>query len=179
MKDTEIFSGSDPEVTFTRRKLEENALALAKKPSVTGEGEEIESFIAFTSCGVKFLIEAGKIIEVVRFREVVPLPGMEKKLVGIYNFRGTVTGVFSVDVLVNEADQPSSDPHYILICSNGGVIFALACDEIEGIENRALAGLRKDEGSGILKNIFSGVFPDSARLLDMDRLTGDGILKIS
>jgi len=179
MKDTEIFSDSDPDEVISRRKLEENALALARKPAVAGAGEEIGAFIAFTSGGVRFLIEAGKIIEVVRFREVVPLPGMDKKLVGIYNFRGTVTGVFSVDVLISEADNPSPDPHYILICSNGGVVFALACDEINGIENRTLAGLSKDEGSGILKNIFSGVFPDSARLLDMDRLTSDGILVIS
>lgn len=179
MKDTEIYSGSDPDEVISRRKLEENALALAKKPVMARPGEEIESFIAFTTGGVKILVEAGKIIEVVRFREVVPLPGMDKKLVGIYNFRGTVTGVFSVDVLISEADQPSPDPHYILICSNGGVVFALACDEIDGIENRALAELSKDEGPGILKNIFSGVFPDSARLLDMDRLTGDGILEIS
>ncbi len=175
----ETFSDSEFKKIIESRKLEENAIALARKSvKQTPEGE-IKAFIAFSSGDHKYLVDADHVIEVVRYREVVQLPGLDPKLEGIYNFRGTVTGVYSVRFVFGEEGGTPAEPRYLLLCSHSGINFALACEDITGIENRQLSELKIDEGSEILKNIFGGVFPDSTRLLDVGKLISDRILEIS
>lgn len=175
----ETFSDFDQVESIKTRKLEENAITLAKTSSRQVPEGEMRAYVVFSSGSGKFLIDADHVIEVVRYREVVQLPGIDRKLDGIYNFRGAVTGVYSARHLLGEEGSPPAEPRYLLICSNSGVNFALACDDIAGIENRLIVEMKTDEGAEILKNIFAGVFPDSARLLDVEKLMGDRILVIS
>ncbi len=175
----ETFSDSEIEKIVKLRKLEENAIALARKSQRQTPEGEIKAFIAFSSGTNRYLVDADHVIEVVKYREVVQLPGIDRKLDGVYNFRGTVTGVYSVKFLLGEEDSNPGEPRYLLICNYSGINFALACEDITGIESRQLSQLKIDESSDILKNIFSGVFSDSARLLDVGKLISDRILKIS
>lgn len=174
----EIYSSFNMTPDQIKKILDERAdrLALVRQPG-SGNAEKRE-YLSFICGGDSFLIQSEYVDEVVRYKEVTALPGVDKKLAGIFNFRGSILGVYDGEKLLNGKNGDSASNHYIIICSFGKVQFAISCEEITGIQNRSVADLLENSSNELLPPIITGVFDDSARCINFEKLVKDESLKI-
>jgi chemotaxis signal transduction protein len=160
------------------RILQERANKLAQIKSVESGVSETLEFIAFSISAQKFLLKSDVVIEVVHFKDFARLPGVSKKLAGVYNFRGIVIGVFKGEELLGVKTDVKSNERFLIICGNNTVHLAITCEEVTGFERRDVSSLMNSTSLEILAPIFSGIFQDSARLINFERLIKDDSLNI-
>jgi len=103
---------------------------------------------------------------------------VDEKLAGIYNFRGYVIGVFCSNKVFELKRDVVVPKKYLLICNYENINFAIACEDVAGIEHRDVESLLQGENKQLLPAFFSGVFEDSARCVDIEKLITNDILKI-
>lgn len=177
--DSEIFSSFDMSSDYEKRILDERADKMALVSNIDLGHSEKGEYLSFISGGNCFLLETGYIVEVVRYKEVTPLPGVDGKLAGIFNFRGAILGVYDGEKLLNHISVDGTHNRFIIVCRLGNIQFAISCEEITGIQKRSLSDLLENNRSDLLPSIILGVFSDSARCIDFEKLVKDESLKIS
>lgn len=166
------------EEEIRRKTLLGNAERLAQLPKSSEAGKNLDAFVAFFVAGEKLLISADNVVEVIKYRDVTLLPGVDDKLAGIYNFRGSVIGVFNSDRIFGIDSVSRALHRYLLICSCSDIYFAIVCEDVGGIEHRDPESIMGGESHTLLPVIFSGIFQDSARCVDIDKLMENDILRI-
>ncbi len=176
--DSEIFSNSDMTSDNRKKILDERADKLALVKQIDSGHAEMKEYLSFICGGDSFLLQSEYVDEVVRYKEVTSLPGVDRKLSGIFNFRGSILGVYDGEKLLNGKNGESVSNHYIIVCSLGKVQFAISCEEITGIQHRSLSDLLENSSNELLPSIIMGVFDDSARCIDFEKLVKDESLKI-
>lgn len=158
--------------------LDERANKLAMVNRVEFGQSEKREYLSFRSGGESYLLSSEYVVEVVRYKDVTSLPGVDRKLAGIFNFRGSILGVYDGERLFNGKNGETVSNHYIIVCALGSVQFAISCEEIMGIQYRSLSDLLENSSDELLPSIIKGVFDDSARCIDFEKLVKDESLKI-
>ncbi len=176
--DSEIFLSSDMTTDNRKKILDERAARLALVKQIDKGQAEKREYLSFICGGYSFLLQSEYVDEVIRYKEVTSLPGVDKKLAGIFNFRGSILGVYDGENLLNGKNFETTSKHYIIVCSLGNIQFAISCEEITGIQQRSLSDLLENGSNELLPSIVMGVFDDSTRYIDFEKLVNDESLKI-
>lgn len=176
--DSGTFSSFKMNADQTKKILDARAAKLAVVRRAESSNSEKREYLSFVCGGFSFLLQSEYVDEVIRYKEVTSLPGVDKKLAGIFNFRGSILGVYDGGYLLNGKNDETTSKHYIIVCSLKNIQFAISCEEITGIQNRSLSDLLENSSNELLPSIIMGVFDDSARCIDFEKLVKDESLKI-
>ncbi|MBK7868744.1 MAG: chemotaxis protein CheW [Ignavibacteriales bacterium] len=176
--DSEISLSSKMTTDHRKKILDERANKLAIVNRVEFGQSEKREFLSFSSGGEHYLLSSEYVVEVVRYKEVTMLPGVDRKLAGIFSFRGSILGAYDGEKLLNGKNGEKVANHSIIVCALGSVQFAISCEEITGIQYRSLSDLLENSSDELLPSIIKGVFDDSARCIDFEKLVKDESLKI-
>jgi chemotaxis signal transduction protein len=159
--------------------LDERAVKLSAVHKGETEHTHSDEFLSFKAGEFDYLLSAEYVVEVIKYKDVAPLPGVDRKLIGVFNFRGSILGIFEGEMLLNGTSSTISANNYIIVCGLGAILFAISCNEINGIQKRNLSELLENNSNDLLPSIITGVFADSARCIEFEKLITDASLKIS
>jgi purine-binding chemotaxis protein CheW len=151
-----------------RRLLERRARELAlREPEPQGPVEPLD-VVGFTLGGARYAVPVNCVQGVVPLREVTRVPCTPACILGIVNHRGRILAVVDFRELPETAGQASLEPRWLLAVESGGIGFALAADEVEGICTVGAETLRPaPSGPGTL---VRGVLEDLVALLDVEAI---------
>lgn len=165
--------GSSPEEV--RRILGERAAALARPEGEQAAPAEALDLVAFHLAGERYGLEAARVLEVVPWRGLTPVPGLPPVHLGVVNNRGRILPVLDLRRLLGLAGHDLSEAGKVIAVEGAGMAFGLYADGVIGVlrvDARALApppaSLPRAE-LGLLR----GITEDLVTVLDAEALARD------
>jgi purine-binding chemotaxis protein CheW len=156
-----------------RSVMEARALQLARQPVTPASRAGGPEVAVFALGPERYAIDASLVLEVLRSREVTPVPGATQAVAGLVNRRGSVLTVIDVRVLLEvEATGQASD---ILVVATPRVELGLLVTEVIGIRQmqgedvQSAARLAHFRGT----NYVRGVTADAVIVLEGEALIDD------
>lgn len=98
-----------------KRKKHSDDLSKGRK-----EGEE--QIVVFKLGGEDYGIEINQVREIIRKREITPVPRQPPYVEGVINVRGTIIPVVNLKKRFGLAGDPSTQPHTIIVESGDGLV---------------------------------------------------------
>ncbi len=145
------------------RILQERAAAVARaREEGRVEGMPV---LAFKVGGERYAVEVGTVFQVVDAAGLTPLPATPAWVLGAILARTRVVPVIDLRALLGLQGGGMSDLSKVVVLEDGGELFGLAVEELEGridLEREALA--TSSDGP------FSWIAPDRLAVLDLSRL---------
>lgn len=163
-------AGETPE--RRRAIFEARARAIARVPAAPAAGAVLE-IVRFTLAGEMYAIETAVVREVLKPRDVTPLPGTPAVLAGIANLRGQIVAVFDLARLFHLNGPPAERPR-VIILGQERIEFGIRADVVHDVARVAIDAVQEPPASlaGPLRAVLRGVCPDGTALLD-----GPAVLK--
>lgn len=157
------------------RILQDRARALAKPleaPAAPGETLEL---LVFGLAGERYGVAAARVLEVIRLRELVPVPCTPPVVLGVVNHRGRVLAVLDVRRLSDPAAHAPSKASHAVIVEAAAMTFGIASDAVEGLVGVGAheVGPRPASLADVRQAFVHGVTADMVAVLDLEALTRD------
>lgn len=92
------------------------------KTQAPGRKEEEEQIVVFKLGGEEYGIEINEVREIIRKREITPVPRQPDYVEGVINVRGTIIPVINLKKRFGLPDDPSTQPHTIIVESGEGLV---------------------------------------------------------
>jgi len=87
-----------------------------------GHKEGEEQIVVFKLGGEDYGIEINQVREIIRKREITPVPRQPDYVEGVINVRGTIIPVINLKKRFGLPDDPSTQPHTIIVESGEGLV---------------------------------------------------------
>lgn len=152
--------------------LKERARLLAVKDKVAEDrGEQID-ILEFMLAEERYAIDSTCVSEVIRIKELTPLPCTPAFILGIINVRGEILSVIDIKKFFNLQDKGITNLNRVIIVKYNGIELGILTDEI--IENSTidLDSLQSQITSvtEVPENFIVGVSKDRLIVLDIRQL---------
>lgn len=164
--------------------LEQRARALARVPPATPDAAEMWPVVLFTLAGEgggeRYAIGADCVREVLRVKEVTPVPGTPSWLLGLANLRGQMLAIFDPQQLFELPAPNSAEPMWVLVLGENQAEFGIRAEAVLGVVSlRKEAVLpRPDTLTGMAADYARGITADALILLEGQVLLRDPRLTI-
>lgn len=158
----------EAEILLTRAK----ELAKSKeKINQTGNLEIIEFMLA----GENYGIESIYVKEVTQLKNLTPLPGTPRFIMGIINHRGIIISVIDIKKLFDLPDNKITELNRTLILEHKELIFGILADAIVGVRTISKQNMQRTlptlKGTG--EEFLLGITNDRTIILDAHKLLND------
>ena len=157
--------------------LRERARRLARPLDSTEAGEDRSDVATFDLVNEHYAIEARYVLEVIRLRDLTPLPRSPVFLLGLSNVRGTVLAIYDLRPLLGIEVRGLSDLTRIVVLGHDAPDMGILADAVHEVVALPLARLRPaprpaESGNRYIRGVFDNrlIVLDGARLLDDERL---------
>lgn len=152
--------------------LKERARLLAVKDKVTEDrGEQID-ILEFMLAEEVYAIDSTCVSEVIRIKELTPLPCTPAFILGIINVRGEILSVIDIKKFFNLQDKGITNLNRVIIVKYNGIELGILADEIVGNSTIDLDSLQSQITSvtEVPENFIVGVSKDRLIVLDIRQL---------
>jgi purine-binding chemotaxis protein CheW len=128
--------------------------------------------VVFVLAQERYGIETRWIREVVMLRELTPLPGAPRCVLGISNVRGRVLPILDVKRLFDLPDKGLGDLNKVFIIQKGGSILGILADQVEGLSSVKTRDIQASLPTltGIRQEFLKGVTRDRLIILDAEKI---------
>lgn len=161
--------------TDSQRILSERAKALAKplEPQ-KADGATLE-LLEFGLAKERYALETRHIVEVQPLRDLTPLPGTPRFLLGIVNVRGRIVPVLDLKKFFELPEQGLTDLHRVILVRGDDIELGVLADVTRGVVDVPLASLQPSLPTltGIRAQYLMGVTQERVVVLDFDRILSD------
>jgi purine-binding chemotaxis protein CheW len=148
--------------------LQERARAAARVPAPTPLAGALLEVLRFTLAGEEYALETIYIREVLRPREITPLPGTPEFLAGIANLRGQIVAIFDVRRFFNPATPPAAELARVIVLGRERIEFGMLADAVHEVALLPIEQVKEPPGSvsGIAREYLRGVTAEALSVLD-------------
>ena len=153
--------------------LRARAEALAREPESSDKPHELLEVVSYLLGREKYGVESRFVREVCPLKEMTPLPGTPRFVLGIVNLRGQVLSVIDIRRLFDLPEEGLSDLDRIIVLQDNAMEFGILANAILGVVQVSpnelqpslptLTGIREEYLKGITRERM--VILDGARLL--------------
>jgi purine-binding chemotaxis protein CheW len=160
--------------------LQERARTAARVPAPTPQAGALLEVLRFTLAGELYALETTYIREVLRPREITPLPGTPDFLAGIANLRGQIVAIFDLRRFFNLATPAGAELARVIVLGQERVEFGMLADAVHGVDLLPIEHVKEPPGSvsGIAREYLRGVTANALSVLDGAVLLKDTRLTI-
>ncbi len=139
--------------------------AAAQAPQRAPAAAEV---LRFTLAGEEYALETTWIREVLRSREITPLPGTPDFLAGIANLRGQIVAIFDLRRFFNLATPAGAEVARVIVLGQERVEFGMLADAVHEVALLPIEQVKEPPGSvtGIAREYLRGVTADALSVLD-------------
>ncbi|NOX35146.1 MAG: purine-binding chemotaxis protein CheW [Deltaproteobacteria bacterium] len=155
--------------------LASRARALAiEEQTVTWAGHGFEA-VVFSLSGERYGLDLIHVKEVVRVRQVTPMPGLPGFVAGITNVRGKIFSVIDLKFFFGLPGQDHFEHAWLVILGSKEMEFGILVDEIIGTRSiRAdMIHTSMTTLTGIREKYLKGVTRDAVAILDGAKILSD------
>lgn len=148
--------------------LKERALKLQTEADATDDNTNCIDTLEFMLSDEKYAIDSTYVSEVVKIKDLTPLPCTPSFILGIINRRGQILSVIDIKKFFNMPEKGISNLNRVIIVKNGEIEVGILTDEIVGNSTVDLEMLQTKVPSinKIADNYILGLSPK--RLIVMD-----------
>ncbi len=176
MKEKQSFSeasGSDPE--DKRQILQARARVLAQEPGKPAEAKDYLEVLEFSLAKEQYALEISFIREVYPIKELTPLPGLPRFVLGIVNVRGQILSVVDLKKFFNLAEKGLSDLNKVIILRRGRLEVGLLADAVAGVRRvpRAAVQTTGPTLEGTSPDYLKGITREALIILDGKKILAD------
>lgn len=146
----------------------------AEVPAVSAPGAEIE-VLEFVLAQEHYALETALVREVYPLKELTPLPGTPRFVLGIANVRGRIMSVIDIKKFFDLPEKGLTDLNKIIILQDEAMEFGVLADAIVGARWLALADLQPTLPTltGIRSDYLKGITGQRLVVLDAKKLLAD------
>lgn len=163
-----------PPARDDRSILQMRALALARRPERPRDQPALE-LLAFRVAGEAYAVETRWLAEVVRLRDLTPVPCAPSFIAGIVNFRGVVLAALDLQRFLEAPSSGLADLDHLVVVRGGGIVVGILAQDVLGVQRQALDGLYPaPPGLGTqLAQHARGITGQRIVVLDVERILAD------
>ena len=163
-----------------RALLVARATELARRPAAATTGEVL-NLVAFRAGAGSFSIETRYVRDVIRLRQLSPVPGAPPAVLGVTTHQGEIIAVVDILRALGIDSVQLRDAHWLILLGVGAVDYGVTADEILGSMDIARTELLSPERTSGASSVFiKAVTSDAIALLDGDALiTSDQFFRTS
>ena len=146
----------------------------AEAPAAVLPGAQIE-VLEFVLAQEHYALETALVREVYPLKELTPLPGTPRFVLGIANVRGRIMSVIDIKKFFDLPEKGLTDLNRIIILQDGAMEFGVLADSIVGARWLALAELQSSLPTltGIRSEYLKGITGQRLVVLDAKKLLAD------
>jgi purine-binding chemotaxis protein CheW len=153
-------------VEFDRATLMERAAQLSRRVAVEHVGTRL-SLVRFRAGDDVFALESRFVREVVRLRQLSPVPGAPAAVLGVTTYQGEILAVVDLLSVVHIAGVRLRDSLWLLVLGLEAAEFAITADEILGAVDVSHDAVLPPDAAGAAKSpLIAGVTDDATAVLD-------------
>lgn len=155
--------------------LKARAKALAREPEGEAVAEKVVEVVEFLLAYEKYGIESLHVLEVYPMKELTPLPGTPKYVLGIINVRGKILPVIDLKKVFDLPEKGLTDLNKVIILHSDRMEFGILADLILGVRSVPLNELQSSLTglTGIREEYLKGVTGERLVVLDGAKLLSD------
>ena len=160
--------------------LQERARIAARIPPQAPAAGSVLEVIRFHLGEERYAVETRYLREILRVKEITPLPGTPDFLVGIANLRGQIMAVFDLRRLFGISLAGETELTRVIVLGQERIEFGVLADAVDQVAMLPLDEVKESPASvaGITREYVRGVTADALILLDGAVLLRDPRLTI-
>jgi purine-binding chemotaxis protein CheW len=116
-------------------------LSLPDEPNIKPSFIEV---IRFCLMSREYAVEMKYIREVIKTRQIAPVPGTPDYIAGICSVRGEIISLVDLRLILSIKDEGLSDMSQVIVLHNGDTIFGILADRVLGIDM-----IKSDDETGL------------------------------
>ena len=154
----------------------ERALLVARATELARRGTaaitgEVLNLVTFRAGAGNFSIETRYVRDVIRLRQLSPVPGAPPAVLGVTTHQGEIIAVVDILRALGIDAVQLRDAHWLILLGVGAVEYGVTADEILGSMDIAATELLSPEGTSDASSAFiKAVTSEAIALLDGDAL---------
>lgn len=155
--------------------LRDRARALARpaqRAPTAAPGLEV---LEFSVAGERYAIETRYVSEVRPLKELTPLPGTPRYVIGVVNVRGRILPVLDLKKFFDLPEHGLTDLNRVILVEGGGLELGLLADVVAGVRVIAEESLQPSLPTltGIRGQYLRGVTAECLTVLDLAHILAD------
>jgi purine-binding chemotaxis protein CheW len=161
-------AATDLSAEQARAIMDERARVLAAPAAPPVRADQVLEVVTFTLAREHYAVEAGYVREIVRARDVTPVPGASNLVLGVMNLRGEVLAVFDLRPLFGLLAHAPDEVTHVIVIGRERAELGLAADavhEVASVPNDALSDVTATV-AGTGQDLLRGVTPDALIVID-------------
>jgi purine-binding chemotaxis protein CheW len=153
-----------------RRVLEERARALARRSAAGAEAQTV-ALVTFGLAEERYGIEAERVLQVFRLRELTPLPGAAPPVYGVAAWRGDLLTILDLRSTLGIRVRGLTDLSRVVVVGDGRARFGILADAIHELVEVPVHEIRPPrEGVALNREYLRGLTGDALLVLDAARI---------
>jgi len=175
-----IGEGARPTPEVTRRILKERADNLAANEKSESTAAEYLEVIMFQLAGERYGIESFFVREVHPLKDITPLPGTPRFILGIVSVRGRIVSLVDLCRLLEMPERGITEQDRIIVIADGTMEIGLLAHEVFGADRVDTSALQASLPTlaGFRQHLLRGVTPERTVIIDGGRFLHDESLLI-
>jgi len=151
------------------------ARALAEEAKSAEEDEARLEVVEFLLAHERYALELFHIKEVYPLKELTPLPGLPRFVLGITNVRGRILSIIDLKIFFELPEQGLSNLNRVIVLHSGEMEFGIFADQIIGVCSIPVKDVQASLPTltGIREKYLKGITPDSVVILDGKKILMD------
>lgn len=132
---------------------------------------EVLNLVAFRAGAARFSIETRYVRDVIRLRQLSPVPGAAAAVLGVTTHQGEIIAVVDILRALGIDAMQLRDAHWLILLGVGAVEYGVTADEILGSMDLASTEFLSPERTGDASTVFiKAITSDAIAVLDGDAL---------
>lgn len=155
--------------------LRARAMELARETADGSAAEETLEVVEFLLAQERYGIESSYIREIYPLKELTPVPGTPRFVLGIINVRGQILSVIDIKKFFDLPERGLSNLNKVIILRNDTMEFGILADLIVDVRSIPASQIQPSLPTltGIREQYLKGVTREHLVILDADRLLSD------
>lgn len=155
--------------------LKARAKALARELGAKNKAEADLEVVEFLLAYEKYGIQASYVREVYPLKELTPLPGTPRFVLGMINVRGKILSVIDIKKFFDLPEKGLTDLNKVIIVYSDKMEFGILADGILGMRGIPLDDIQPSLPTltGIREEYLKGVTSEPIVILDAEKLLSD------
>jgi purine-binding chemotaxis protein CheW len=153
-----------------RTLYDKRAAQLAARRTGSAPAAEIRRVLVFKVADETFGIEAGDVVEILRYRGSTPVPGTPETLMGLINVRCEIRPLLNIARLLG-VSASRNEAGYVLLVRAQDEIFGFKIDEIERVRDLRTSEVSAPDSDQAESRRLKGITTDKLMLIDVFGIT--------
>lgn len=168
-------SGGELPPEEVKRILRDRAQALARPREGAPTPTEVLNLLVFSLAGERYGIETAHVVEMLRLRELTPVPCTPSFVLGVVNHRGRILPVLDVRRLFDLAGEGVAEASRLVAVEAGGMTFGILAEAVAGVVRIGAheVGAPPVASTAGRRAFIRGVTGEMVAVLDLEALARD------